>query len=233
MDFSGKKILVIGGSSGIGYQICKNLVAANAQVWNMSRQKPQDLDLQHRFLDILNFQEHIFSELDTLDGLVYAVGSITLKPFNRLKKEDFLLDYQLNVLGAMQSIQAALPALRKGKDVSVVLFSTVAVGVGMPFHASISAAKGAVEGLVRSLAAEFAPHIRFNAIAPSLTDTPLAKNLLSNDEKKASAAKRHPLNRFGQAEDSANMALFLLSQQTQWITGQILHIDGGMSVLRV
>lgn len=234
MDFTGKKILVVGGSSGIGFETCRLLLQSGAEVWNMSRRQPTDLAVRHIPFDVLNFQENAFSEIDTLHGLVYCVGSINLKPFNRLKKEDFLQDYHLNVLGAVQTIQSALPALRKGQQASIVLFSTVAVGVGMGFHASVAAAKGAVEGLVRSLAAEFAPYqIRCNAIAPSLTDTPLAQNLLSTEEKRQAAAKRHPLNKIGTAQDLAQMTTFLLSDQSAWVTGQIIGVDGGLSSLRV
>ncbi len=234
MNFAGKNILIIGGSSGIGFETCRLLLQSGAEVWNMSRRKPENLAVHHIPFDVLNFDENAFSEIDTLHGLVYCVGSINLKPFNRLKKEDFLHDYHLNVLGAVQTIQSALPALRKGQQASVVLFSTVAVGVGMGFHASVASAKGAVEGLVRSLAAEFAPYqIRCNAIAPSLTDTPLAQNLLSTEEKRQAAAKRHPLNKIGTAQDLAQMTTFLLSDQSAWVTGQIIGVDGGLSSLRV
>lgn len=146
---------------------------------------------------------------------------------------DFQTDYQLQVLGAIQSIQSALPALKKSKQASVVLFSTVAVQQGLPFHSLVSASKGAIEGLTRALAAEFAPKIRVNAIAPSLTDTPLAENLLNSDAKREANAARHPLKRVGEATDIAHMAAFLLSDNASWISGQVLHVDGGISSLRV
>jgi NAD(P)-dependent dehydrogenase (short-subunit alcohol dehydrogenase family) len=161
---------------------------------------------------------------EVLNGMVYCPGTIQLKPFQRLTIEDFMEDLQVNFLGAVKTIQAC--------GASVVLFSTVAVKTGMPFHASVAGAKAAVEGLTRSLAAEFAPRIRFNAIAPSLTDTPLAQNLLSSDEKRQGSADRHPLKRVGTPQEIADLAVHLLSDAGAWLTGQIIHIDGGMSSLR-
>jgi NAD(P)-dependent dehydrogenase (short-subunit alcohol dehydrogenase family) len=169
---------------------------------------------------------------ERLDGLAYCPGSIRLQPFHRLEDQDFLADFELNLLGAVRAIRAALPALKKAENASVVLFSTVAVTTGMPMHASIAAAKGAVEGLTRSLAAELAPGIRVNAVAPSLTDTPLAGNLLRTDRQRAAAADRHPLQRIGRADEIAATAQFLLSDDAAWMSGQILHTDGGMSSLR-
>ena len=169
---------------------------------------------------------------ESLDGLVYFPGSITLKPFHRLTEEDFLHDFRINCLGAAAAIQAALPALKAAPSASIVLFSTVAVAQGMPFHASISAAKGAVEGLALSLAAELAPKIRVNVIAPSLTDTPLANSLLNSDAKRESAAKRHPLQQVGDPEDTAKLTAFLLSDAARFMTGQVLRPDGGLSSIR-
>jgi NAD(P)-dependent dehydrogenase (short-subunit alcohol dehydrogenase family) len=167
-----------------------------------------------------------------LDGLVYFPGSITLKPFRRLSAEDFLTDYGINCLGAVSAIQSALPALKAAPAASIVLFSTVAVAQGLPFHASIAAAKGAVEGLARSLAAELAPKIRVNVIAPSLTDTPLASPLLNTDVKREAAAKRHPLQRVGDPEHTAKLAAWLLSDDSAFLTGQTLRPDGGLSSVR-
>ena len=156
-----------------------------------------------------------------------------MRPFHRLKESDFLADLQINLLGAVKAIQACLPGLKKAENPSsIVLFSTVAVGTGMPFHASIASAKGALEGLTRSLAAEFAPKIRVNAVAPSLTDTNLAKTLLSDDGKRSAAADRHPLKRFGTPGDIAAAATFLLEDASSWITGQVMAVDGGMGSLR-
>jgi NAD(P)-dependent dehydrogenase (short-subunit alcohol dehydrogenase family) len=168
-----------------------------------------------------------------LDGLVYFPGTIQLKPFHRLTADDFLNDLRVNCLGAVAAIQVALPALKKSGSASIVLFSTVAVAQGMPFHASIAAAKGAVEGLAKSLAAEFAPGIRVNVIAPSLTDTPLAAPLLNSEAKREAAAKRHPLQRVGSAEEVAELVSFLLSDASKSMSGQILRPDGGLSSLRL
>ena len=164
---------------------------------------------------------------------MYCPGSINLKPLQRLSTDDFLADFNLNLLGAVRTIKATLKHLRKSDlGASIILFSTVAVQTGMAFHASVASAKGAVEGLTRSLAAEFAPRIRVNAIAPSLTDTPLGKDLLSTDAKRDAAAERHPLKRVGTTRDIASMCVHLLLLDDAWITGQIIHVDGGMSSLR-
>jgi NAD(P)-dependent dehydrogenase (short-subunit alcohol dehydrogenase family) len=232
-SFVGKNFLVVGASSGIGYQIATQLLAQGATVYSLSRNTPANLAVHHITADATTLQGDIAGLPEVLHGLVYCVGSINLKPFARLSKEDFLKDYELNVLGAVNVLQGSLKSLKKSNEgASVVLFSTVAVGMGMGFHASIAAAKGAVEGLVRSLAAEFAPAIRVNAIAPSLTNTPLAKNLLATPEKIEAAARRHPLNKVGTPEEVAASAVFLLSDNARWITGQILHIDGGMSAVK-
>ena len=169
---------------------------------------------------------------ERLDGFVYFPGSISLKPFHRLTAEDFQRDLQVNLFGAIAALQSALPALKASGNASVVLFSTVAVAQGMPMHASISAAKGAVEGLAKSLAAEWAPTIRVNVIAPSLTDTPLAGALLNSDLKKEAAAKRHPLQQVGRSEDMATLVAHLLSGHARFMTGQVLHVDGGLSSVR-
>lgn len=233
-NFKGKNILVVGASSGIGYQLALQLIEQGANVISLSRKVPEHLDIQHITADVTELKGEIVGIPDELHGLVYCPGSITLKPFIRLTREDFLKEFEINVLGAVNVIQGCLKALKKSSDgASIVLFSTVAVSMGMGFHASIAASKGAVEGLVKSLAAEFAPNrIKVNAIAPSLTDTPLAQNLLSSPEKREASAKRHPLNRVGSAAELAASAAFLLSDDAAWMTGQILHIDGGMSSVK-
>jgi 3-oxoacyl-[acyl-carrier protein] reductase len=169
---------------------------------------------------------------EPLDGLVYFPGSINLRPFNRISEEDFMAEYKLNALGAVSVIQKYLANLKKAPSASIVLISTVAATQGMPFHASISMAKSAIEGLTLALAAEFAPNIRVNAVAPSLTQTPLAEKLLNSPEKMEASDKRHPLKRVGRAEDIANAIHFLLTEKSAWMTGQILNVDGGMSTIR-
>jgi len=168
-----------------------------------------------------------------VNGLAYFPGTINLKPFNRIKEADFTADFSVNALGAAAFVQAYLPNLKNADVPSIVLFSTVAVATGMPFHASIAMAKGAVEGLTRSLAAEFAPKIRVNCIAPSLTDTPLAEKLLGSPEKAEAGRNRNPLKLIGTTTDLANAITFLLSENANWITGQVLAVDGGMGSVRL
>ena len=170
---------------------------------------------------------------DTIDGIAYCPGSINLKPFRGLKAAQFQADFNINVLGAVHVLQAFQKGLKRADSASVLFFSTVAVQQGMPFHASIAASKGAIEGLTRSLAAEWAPKVRVNCIAPSLTDTPMAARLLSSDDKRAASANRHPLKKVGTPEDIAQLGKLLLSDQAGWITGQIIGVDGGMSSVRV
>jgi NAD(P)-dependent dehydrogenase (short-subunit alcohol dehydrogenase family) len=233
---SDKNVVVIGGSSGIGLEIIRGLTESDLRVTMVSRSTPavnQLKTVSHLPLDITRDDIDPDSLPERIQGLVYCPGSIRLRPFQRLKPDDFLADFQINLMGAVKSIQACFPGLKKADSpASIVMFSTVAVQTGMPFHASIASAKGAIEGLTRSLAAEFAPTIRVNAIAPSLTDTRLAKTLLSNDDKRAAAAKRHPLGRFGDPRDIAAATLFLLDDSASWITGQIIAVDGGMGALR-
>ena len=231
-----KNYFVIGGSSGIGLEIVRTLNQAGHHVLVGSRTKDQLIGLDgvhHLTLDVKSDSFRLDGLPDVLDGMVYCPGTIQLRSFQRLSVADFVEDLNVNYLGAVKLIQAVLTRLKKSKSVaSVVLFSTVAVQTGMPFHASIAGAKAAVEGLTRSLAAEFAPRMRFNAIAPSLTDTPLADLLLSNEDKRKASADRHTLKRIGSAREMAGVAVYLLSEDSAWITGQIISVDGGMSSLR-
>ena len=236
MQFEGKTIVVIGGSSGIGLEIVKQLESEGATIYATSRKQSDELkDTSATFIELdINGEVSALDDLpDSIDGLVYCPGTINLKPFNRLKTEDFENDFRVNLLGAVKVIQSVHGKLKKSGHASVVMFSTVAVQQGLSFHASVASAKGAVEGLGRSLAAELAPQkIRVNVVAPSLTDTPLASNLLSTEEKRKASEKRHPLGSVGTPQELAAMAIFLLSEKSGWITGQVIHVDGGMSSIK-
>lgn len=227
--------LIIGASSGIGKSLSQQLRSSGHHVvgtYNKTEiSSDQDAFLHH--LDVLVENLALDFLPDTLDGIVYCPGSINLKPFERIKPEDFLGDYSLQVVGAIRVLQAAISKLKKSDNASIVFFSTVAVQMGFPFHTQVSASKGAIEGLTRALAAEYSPTIRVNCIAPSLTDTPLAATLLNTDQKREANALRHPLKRFGTAEDISNMAAFLLSEKSSWMTGQVLRVDGGISSLKI
>lgn len=227
--------VVIGGSHGIGLEVLKKQLELGAEVFNYSRTSPpvEHPSLLHRECDILvgDIDKETFPE--TIDKLVYCPGSINLKPIRGLKLLDFREEMEINFFGAVKVMKACLAALKKSDSASVVMFSTVAVGQGMPFHSSISASKGAIEGFARSLAAELAPGIRVNVVSPSLTDTPLAERLLSTDKQREGASQRHPLKRYGQSADIASAANFLLSDESSWITGQVIGVDGGLSVLRI
>ncbi len=229
-----KNIVVVGGTKGIGRQLVEALAGNNRYVIARS-QDDLTVNEQTTFLsaDITAPTIDIAGLPDVIDGLVYCPGSINLKPFHRLTEADFLNDWQVNFMGAVKIIQQLLPALKKAEAPAIVLFSTVAVQTGMPFHASIAAAKGAVEGLTRALAAELAPKVRVNCIAPSLVQTSLADKLTNTPEKIEAGGKRHALQRIGQPNDIAAMAEFLLSDKAAWMTGQVLHVDGGMSTLKV
>ncbi len=228
------RYLVIGGSQSIGKAIVERLLASGHSVFVGSRNRGETPATASWFsFDALNddLPEEVTAE--PLDGLVYTPGSIVLKPFRSLKPDQFRADHEINVIGAIRTLQASLSSLKRAGNASVVFFSTVAVSQGMPFHASIAAAKGAVEGMTRSLAAELAPIVRVNAIAPSLTETQLSEKLLSSPEKMDASARRHPLQRVGQPKDIASLATFLLDPEHSWITGQVIGVDGGLSTLRV
>lgn len=227
--------LIVGGNSGIGKVVSEQLLKEGHHVITTSRSAWSGNYFEnHEHHEIDGVTEIDSIPLpDTLDGLVYNPGTINLKPFRSLKDDDYLHDFEVNALGAVRAIRHAQKALKSSENASIVLYSTVAVTQGMPFHSSISMAKGAIEGLVRSLGAEFAPKIRVNAVAPSLSDTPLADALLSNDKRREAGAERHPLKRVGTAEDIANATLFLLQPTSSWMSGQIIGVDGGMSRLRV
>ncbi len=221
-----KNILIVGASSGIGAALSLQLSQKGYQVFEASRSGKINYDATQDSLDLSSLPS-------SLQGLIYCPGSINLKPFHRLSTQDFTDDFNINVLGAVRTIQQVLPLLKASDSTSsIVLFSTVAVSQGMPFHASIASAKGAIEGLTKSLAAELAPKIRVNAIAPSLTDTPLAAKILGTEEKKKASAERHPLKKTGTPAELAALAAFLVSEEASFISGQIMGVDGGLSTLR-
>ena len=229
-----KNILFIGGSYGIGLEAAK-LLSKDHNLFIASRTAVELEGLNVTHLPFDASKDHI-KELELperLDGLVYFPGSINLKPFKMLSPEIFQEEMNLNFFSMVKVVQGLLPNLKNSDQASLVFFSTVAVKVGMPFHTSISAAKGAIEGFAKSLAAEYAPSFRVNVISPSLTDTKLSEKLLSNDAKREKMGERHPLKRVGNPEDIANAVSFLLSEKSSWMTGQILGIDGGLSTLNI
>jgi 3-oxoacyl-[acyl-carrier protein] reductase len=229
-----KNILLIGGSYGIGLAIAKELVGANTiYIASRTAEGLENLNVTHIPYDAST--DSLDSSLlpAVIDGLVYCPGSINLRPFKGLKIETFESDMQINFFSMVKIIQSIIPQLSASNQSSIVLFSSVAASMGMPFHTSVSAAKGAIEGFAKALAAEYAPKIRVNVIAPSLTDTPLASKFLNSDEKKEKSASRNPMKKVGTSEDIAQMAGFLLSDKSNWISGQVFHVDGGMSTLLV
>lgn len=230
-----KNILIVGAGKGIGLKSAQLL--KNENLYTISRNLTPELESLGTHFFQLDVSKNDLSEVslpDELHGLVFCPGSINLKPFNRLSEADFLADFNQNLMGAVKIIQKCLPALKKSKSASIVLFSTVAAKVGMPFHTSVAASKGAIEGFAKSLAAELASaKIRVNVIAPSHSDTALAAQLLSTDEKREASAKRHPLQRIGTSEDSAQLVKFLLSDKSSWMTAQIIGVDGGLGNIKL
>ncbi len=230
-----KHFLVVGGTSGIGAALLARLVKQGHRVTQLSRHP--DRAAEHPLVASGRWDagtEPFPAELlpAALDGLAYCPGTIRLRPFERLTEEEWREDLNLNLMGAVRAIQGSLKSLRQAETAGVLLFSSVAAGVGLPYHASIAAAKGAVEALTRALAAELAPRIRVNAIAPTVTATPLAERLLATPEKRAAAANRHPLKMIGAPEDLARTGVWLLDA-ARLTTGQVLHLDAGLSSLRV
>jgi NAD(P)-dependent dehydrogenase (short-subunit alcohol dehydrogenase family) len=229
-----KNILVVGGSSGIGLELVKQLASDN-QLFVLGRNQAPLAGLDVHFIshDVTDGTDLDSSTLpERLDGFVYCPGSINLRPFKGIKPEVFQQDIEVNAFGAVRTLQKIAPLLMNSSEASIVFFSTVAVQTGMPFHSSIAMAKGALEGLTRSLAAEWAPKVRVNSIALSLVDTPLAAKFTNNADKLEKANARHPLGRMGSAADAAQMTVFLLSEKSSWMTGQILHLDGGIGNLK-
>lgn len=227
-----KNILLIGGSHGIGNSLV-HILHNNHSVYVASRTTEglDGLNVTHIPFDATADELDTSILPDEIHGFVYCPGSINLKPFKMMSMDTFEQDMQLNFFSLVRTVQTIIGKMTEGS--SMVFFSTVAVGTGMPFHTSVAAAKGAIEGFAKSMAAEYAPKIRVNVVAPSLVDTPLAGRLLSNDKKVEMMSQRHPLKRVGKAEDIANIASFLLSDNSTWMTGQIVGVDGGMSTLNI
>ena len=225
-----KTILIIGGSKGIGKAISAKLLATYKFI-NISRSQPEfeHQNLTHYSCDILTDD---LPDLESVDTLIYCPGSINLKPFERLKIEDFKSDFEINFIGAVRAIQKYLPNLKQSENASILLFSTVASKLGMPFHTSVASVKSAIEGLVKSLAAEYAPKIRINAIAPTVTDTTLAAKLLRNDRQKEQMIERHPLKKYLNPEEVAEMAAFLISDKAASMSGQIFEMDCGITTFK-
>lgn len=227
-----KNILLIGGSTGIGYELSQKLKednnifisTRNQDKFNHPNIKTNELDLDKEFeTDWLP---------ENLDGFIYLPGTINLRPFKGLKPSVFIEDFNINVMGCIKILQKVLPKIQAAENPSIVMFSTVAVKIGMPFHSSVSSSKGAIEGLTRSLAAEFAPKIRVNAIAPSILDTPLAEKFLNSETKLENSRNRHPMKEIGSPKDISEVVKFLLEDNSKWMTGQIIPFDGGMSSVK-
>jgi 3-oxoacyl-[acyl-carrier protein] reductase len=221
-----KNIVIIGGSKGIGNAILLQQLESN-KVHSISRTATEysHPNLQQYALDVL---KDPLPEIENIDTLIYCPGSINLKPIGSLSVDDFRNDFEINVIGAVKTIQHYLPALKKGTNPSIILFSTVAAKLGMPFHASIATAKAGVEGLVKSLGAELASVVRINAIAPTITETSLSAGILRNDRMKENMVERHPMKGYLKPQEVANMANFLISEQAKSISGQVFQMDYGI-----
>ena len=227
-----KNILVVGGSKGIGREIVNSQLEKGNNCYNFSRTESgiNNQNLVEEKIDILSDD---LPDIENIDSVIYCPGSINLKPILQLKEEDFINDFNINVLGAIKTVKTYLNNLKKGDDPSLLFFSTVAVGQGMPFHSSVSVAKAGIEGLTKSLAAELAPSIRVNCIAPTITRTDMAQRILRNEKIEENIANKHPLKKICEAKDISDMADFLISHNAKNITGQIMHVDGGMSTLKI
>lgn len=225
-----KRILIVGGSSGIGSEII-NLNKDSAEIINLSRTQPAKMsaNITHHSVDVLT---QTLPDIEPIDSLIYCPGSINLKPITSLKEEDFLSDFNINVMGAVRVIQKYLKVLKKSENASILLFGTVAVEQGMPFHSSIAVAKAGVQALTRTLAAELAPAVRVNCIAPTITNTPLASGILRNEKSRANIEANHPLKRIPEPRNIASMASYLISEQAKFITGQVIGVDSGLSKLK-
>tara|TARA_Y100000385_G_scaffold267211_1_gene303123 strand:+ start:5487 stop:6179 length:693 start_codon:yes stop_codon:yes gene_type:complete len=227
-----KNILLIGGSTGIGYELSQKL-KQDYNVFISTRDQDKFND-QNIITQELNLDQEFETDWlpEQIDGFVYLPGTINLRPFKGLKPSVFLEDFNINVMGCVKILQKVLSRIQAAENPSIVMFSTVAVKIGMPFHSSVSSSKGAIEGLTRSLAAEFAPNIRVNSIAPSILETPMSEKFLNSEAKLDNAKNRHPLKEIGSAKEISEIVKFLLEDNSKWMTGQIISVDGGMSSLR-
>lgn len=230
-----EEILVIGGSSGVGKQLVNDLLQQGNKV--IATFYKHEITLRHEnltsfYYDVKNDSQEL-EQISSLKALIYCPGSIDLKPFNRFNEDELMEDLRLNVLGAHRVIKNVIGHLKKASNPSITLFSTVAATIGFPYHSKIGISKGAVEGFAKSLAAELAPTVRVNVIAPSLFDSPLSSSLLSNEKKVEMNAKRHPLGRVGDCKDISNLVQFIISDKASWITGQVIKVDGGLSSIKL
>tara|TARA_Y100000992_G_C21253529_1_gene487242 strand:+ start:375 stop:1061 length:687 start_codon:yes stop_codon:yes gene_type:complete len=226
------RTLIIGGSRGIGNNIVKEQLSLGKDCVSISRNASgiHDNLLQEFNVDVTSGE---LPDIDNINSLVYCPGSIILKPFSQISEDDYKNDFEINVLSAIRCIKKYITVIKSFENASIILFSTVAVNQGMPFHSSVSVAKAGVEGLSKTLAAEFAPKVRVNCIAPTLTKTDLASRILRNERIEENIANKHPLKRICEAEDISSMASFLISEKAKNITGQILRVDAGMSTLKI
>lgn len=226
-----KRFLFIGANSDMARKANEQFLKQGYEIIGISRSNLSDVYGQSYKIEGVG--ESDFPKIEgAIDGFVYFPGSVNLKSFRSLKQEELITEYQINVLGALNAVKTYLPNLKLAEKASVVFFSSVAVQLGMPFHVSVGINKGAIEGLTRSLAAELSPEIRVNAIALSLTDTKMTERMINTEEKRQGIAQRHPLGAIGSTEDVANMLAFLLTEKSAWMTGQILHLDGGMLAVK-
>lgn len=234
---SDKNFVVVGGSHGIGLEMTRRLSKTdNVFVLSRSGESLSDLD-RVKFVPFDAVADELDQSTlpDAIHGLAYCPGTLNLKSFRSLTAEQFREDFEVNVMGAVRVLQSLLPALKKGateSPASVLLFSTVAVGLGMPMHSSIAVSKGAIEGLMRSLASELSPQIRVNCLAPALTDTKLTERFFGSEKKVAALSENYAMKRTGTAADVAAIGCFLLGEESTWITGQVYGVDGGMSTIR-
>ena len=226
-----KNILIVGGSKGIGEQVLSEMILEN-HIINLSRSLPKisNTNLSNYTVDILHDE---LPDLEKLDSIVYCPGSINLKPITRLSLQDFRDDFEINLIGAVKTIQKYLPLLKRSNNGSIVLFSTVATKLGMPYHSSVAASKSAVDGLVKTLGAELAPKIRVNAVAPTITNTDLASNILRNDKIVENMVERHPLKKILVPNEVAKMVKFLISDDSSSISGQTFNLDAGIVSFKI